>query len=115
MLSHGKIIAAGTPDELMSPLAGTQLIELKTTRQEREVRFESIRGIERVICGDDPGKHDCQSVKIRVRRTDFDLNALLDFVIDNNVAVLSMKSMKPTLHEAYEYHQNGGDADHAVS
>ena len=115
MLSHGKIIAAGTPDELISPLAGTQIIELKIPRQEREVRFESIRGIESVTCGDVDEKRDYQSVKIRARRADFNLNALIDFVIDSNIAVLSIKNIEPSLHEAYEYHRNGGEADYAVS
>lgn len=116
MLSHGKVIAIGTQAELMAPLAGTQIIELKIPRQDQQLRFESIRGIQGVTYGDADGKRDVQSVKIRALKSAFDLNALIDFLIGRDVAILSMRPADVSLQEVYRYYlaHDGGEAEHAV-
>ena len=110
MLSHGKIVAIGKLNELIAPFADMRIIEIKISRQERELHLNSVRGIESVTYSDVGGKQDYQSMKVRVRKEDFDMNILIDYLIENNIAVLSIKPINVSLHEVYEYQlaRNGG-------
>lgn len=104
LLSKGEIIALGTLDELKKPLAGVQIIEVKCPSDTQKMNLTELHGIESVTYTSVEGKRDYQNIKIQAHKGMFDLNELIDFFIERNIAVLGIKSKELTLQEIYEYY-----------
>jgi ABC-2 type transport system ATP-binding protein len=104
LLSKGEIIALGTPDELASPLSGIQMLEIRCLNRGRNIRFDVVDGVESVTYGNVEGERDAQSIKIGVRKSGFSFHALIDYMLENNVAAHSINPIKMSLQEVYEYY-----------
>ena len=108
-LSKGEIIALGSMDKLAGPLSAFETIEIIYLKQKRDLPLEYFRnikipGIERIIHGSGEGERDVQNIKIFVRKKQFELNRLIQHLIENNITVQSIKPTVFTLNELYEYY-----------
>jgi len=104
LLSKGRIIAIGTPEELREPLYDVQMFEINCLNQGRQIPFDTLDGVESVTYGSIEGKRDMESIKLSVHRKDFSFDHLIDFMIANNIAAHSINPMEITLQEIYEYY-----------
>jgi len=108
LLSKGEMLAIGTLDKLKAPLSGVQIVEVKCMRPERETElagFESLDGVESVICDSVEGKRDVLSVKLSTQISAFSFDRLIDFLIEKNIAAQSINTIEITLQEIYEYYE----------
>ena len=115
-LWKGQIIAVGTKEELQKPFAALEVIEVNFLKQNMEQHLDllpgcsAISGIEHISYGSGEGERDIQSAKISVRKNDFLLNPLIEYFVENNINIQSIKPAELTLREMYEYYieQQGG-------
>jgi len=116
MLSKGKVIALGTPEELAAPLSGIRVIEIKCAQQEPHIDFKLAPGVMSVTAGGTHGKRELQNVKLGVRKSAFSYDRLVDFLIERNVEAHSINEIEISLQEVYEYYlaRRGGEMN-AVS
>lgn len=116
LLSKGEIIGIGTMEELKRPFSGLQIIEVRCRNMGHEIRLEDQPGVESVTRDSVEGKRNVLSIKINARKDEFSFERLVDFFIERNIPVLSIKPKEITIQEIYEHYlaQRGGAAD-AVS
>ena len=92
IISKGRIIATGSPDELMENSAN----ELSLTLRSADANvFAIVRET-----GFDPVRHNSHYIKVRVKRTD-DVRKILDAVKDAGSSLLSLDVRKPNLEEVF--------------
>jgi ABC-2 type transport system ATP-binding protein len=92
IISKGRIIATGSPDELMENSAN----ELRLTLRSADANvFTIVRET-----GFDPVRHNTHSIKVRVKRAD-DVRKILDAVKDAGSSLLSLDVRKPNLEEVF--------------
>ena len=92
IISKGRIIATGSPDELMENSAN----ELSLTLRSADANvFAIVRET-----GFDPVRHNTHSIKVRVKRAD-DVRKILDAVKDAGSSLLSLDVRKPNLEEVF--------------
>ena len=92
IISKGRIIAVGSPDELMESSAN----ELSLTLRSVDANvFTIIRD-----AGFDPICHNPHHVKVKVKRVD-DVRKILDAVKDGGASLLSLDVRKPNLEEVF--------------
>jgi len=92
IISKGRIIAVGSPDELMENSAN----ELSLTLRSVDANvFTIIREV-----GFDPIRHNPHHVKVKVKRVD-DVRKILDAVKDGGASLLSLDVRKPNLEEVF--------------
>ncbi|MCL2832863.1 MAG: ABC transporter ATP-binding protein [Treponema sp.] len=108
-LSKGKIIAAGTKDELGSPFAGQRIYEVSYAEQGTDLNpvLPGIIRADRVKSagpGSEEGEREVQVIKFFVRENEFSLNELVQYFIRKNITVRSIKPADFTLREMYEHY-----------
>ena len=92
IISKGRIIATGSPDELMENSAN----ELSLTLRSADANvFAIVRET-----GFDPIRHNTHYLKVRVKRAD-DVRKILDAVKDAGSSLLSLDVRKPNLEEVF--------------
>ncbi len=92
IISKGRIIATGSPDELMENSAN----ELSLTLRSADANvFAIVRET-----GFDPVRHNTHYLKVRVKRAD-DVRKILDAVKDAGSSLLSLDVRKPNLEEVF--------------
>jgi ABC-2 type transport system ATP-binding protein len=92
IISKGKIIAIGSPDELIENNAN----ELSLTLCSVDANvFTIVREM-----GFDPVRHNLQHIKVRVKRVD-DVRKILDAVKDAGATLQSLDVRKPNLEEVF--------------
>ena len=92
IISKGRIIATGSPDELMENSAN----ELSLTLRSADANvFTIVRET-----GFDPVRHNTHSIKVRVKRSD-DVRKILDAVKGAGSSLLSLDVRKPNLEEVF--------------
>jgi ABC-2 type transport system ATP-binding protein len=92
IISKGRIIATGSPDELMENSAN----ELSLTLRSADANvFAIVRET-----GFDPVRHNTHHLKVRVQRAD-DVRKILDAVKDAGSSLLSLDVRKPNLEEVF--------------
>ena len=92
IISKGRIIATGSPDELMENSAN----ELSLTLRSADANvFTIVRET-----GFDPVRHNTHSIKVRVKRAD-DVRKILDAVKGAGSSLLSLDVRKPNLEEVF--------------
>ena len=92
IISKGRIIATGSPDELMENSAN----ELSLTLRSADANvFTIVRET-----GFDPIRHNSHYLKVRVKRAD-DVRKILDAVKDAGSSLLSLDVRKPNLEEVF--------------
>ena len=92
IISKGRIIATGSPDELMESSAN----ELSLTLRSADANvFAIVRE-----AGFDPIRHNSHYLKVRVKRAD-DVRKILDAVKDAGSSLLSLDVRKPNLEEVF--------------
>jgi ABC-2 type transport system ATP-binding protein len=92
IISKGRIIATGSPDELMENSAN----ELSLTLRSADANvFDIVRET-----GFDPVRHNTHYLKVRVKRAD-DVRKILDAVKDAGSSLLSLDVRKPNLEEVF--------------
>ena len=92
IISKGRIIATGSPDELMENSAN----ELRLTLRSADANVFTI--VQET--GFDPVRHNTHSIKVRVKRAD-DVRKILDAVKDAGSSLLSLDVRKPNLEEVF--------------
>ena len=92
IISKGRIIATGSPDELMDNSANELSLTLRSTD-------ENVSAIVRET-GFDPIRHNTHYLKVRVKRAD-DVRKILDAVKDAGSSLLSLDVRKPNLEEVF--------------
>ncbi len=92
IISKGRIIAIGSPDELVENSANGLSLTLRSV--DANV-FTIVREM-----GFDPVRHNLQHLKVRVKRPD-DVRRILDAVKDAGAALLSLDVRKPNLEEVF--------------
>ena len=111
-LSKGEIIAMGTTEELKKPFSNLKIIEVTCLKQNKELTLNNLDGIERVIYSRKEGERDVQSIKISFRKNDFSLNTLINYLIEKNITVQSIKPIDFSLEEIYEYYKEQKAGEH---
>jgi ABC-2 type transport system ATP-binding protein len=92
IISKGRIIATGSPDELMENSAN----EISLTLRSADANvFTIVRET-----GFDPVRHNPHYIKVRVKRAD-DVRKILDAVKDAGSSLLSLDVRKPNLEEVF--------------
>ena len=92
IISKGRIIATGSPDELIENSAN----ELSLTLRSADANvFTIVREM-----GFDPVRHNPHHIKVRVKRAD-DVRKILDAVKDAGASLLSLDVRKPNLEEVF--------------
>ena len=92
IISKGRIIATGSPDELMENSAN----ELSLTLRSADANvFAIVRET-----GFDPIRHNSHYIKVRVKRAD-DVRKILDAVKDAGSSLLNLDVRKPNLEEVF--------------
>jgi len=92
IISKGRIIAIGSPDELIERSANGLSLTLQSVGA-------SVFTIVREM-GFDPVRHNVDHIKVTVKRAD-DVRRILDAVDDAGTALLSVAVRKPNLEEAF--------------
>jgi len=92
IISKGRIIATGSPDELMESSAN----ELSLTLRSADANVFAI--VQET--GFDPVRHNTHYLKVRVKRAD-DVRKILDAVKDAGSSLLSLDVRKPNLEEVF--------------
>jgi ABC-2 type transport system ATP-binding protein len=104
LLSKGRILAVGTLAELAEPLSNMQIIEVRYLNQDREIDWGRLPGVITVTHGTVEGKRDVQLCKINAHKHNFSYDNLIDFLIENNMATTSIRSLTVSIQEIYEYY-----------
>jgi ABC-2 type transport system ATP-binding protein len=112
-LWKGEIIAIGAMPELRKPFSDSQIIEINFLKQNQEINFEHLQGIEYMTYNSREGERDVQSLKISVRKNEFSLNKLVQYFVEKNIPVQSIKPKDVTLQEMYEYYKERKGDNHA--
>jgi len=94
IMDHGKIIALGTPKELVAELHADQIIEFEPTTTLVSDGFATLPGVEAASTLD--GRH-----VLRVRRMGQALPALLQEVERRGSALKSLATHEPTLEDVF--------------
>jgi ABC-2 type transport system ATP-binding protein len=92
IISKGRIIAMGSPDELIERNANYLVLTLKTLD---EAPFEIIRRM-----GFEPAHDNHENIKVRVERTD-DIQQILNALKDAGASSLSLDVRKPNLEAVF--------------
>lgn len=116
LLSKGEIIAMGTMEELTRPFTGKQIIEVRCLNAGQEINLQGEPGVESVTYSTTEGKRDVLDMRIYVRKDVFSFDRLIDFFLERNIPVLSIRAKDINIQETYEYYleRKEGEAD-AVS
>jgi ABC-2 type transport system ATP-binding protein len=92
IISRGKIIAMGSPRELIENNANYQILTLQSVD---EIVFETVRKI-----GFEPVLNNGKNIKIRVEHSD-DVQKILNAIKDAGASLLSLDVRKPNLEEVF--------------
>jgi len=92
IISKGRIIAMGSPDELIEGNANYLVLTLRTADEEP---FEIVRKM-----GFEPGHDDRKNIKVRVGHPD-DVQKILKAIKDAGASTLSLDVRKPNLEEVF--------------
>jgi ABC-2 type transport system ATP-binding protein len=92
IISKGRIIAIGSPDELIEHSANELSLTLRSVGANVFTIVQEM--------GFDPVRHDLHHIKVRVKRAD-DVRKILDAVNDAGATLLSVDVRKPNLEEVF--------------
>ena len=92
IISRGKIIAMGSPGELIENNANDQILTLQSVD---EKAFEIVRKI-----GFEPVSHNNKTIRIRLKQTE-DVQEILSAIRDAGVLYRSLDVRKPNLEEVF--------------
>jgi ABC-2 type transport system ATP-binding protein len=96
VVDHGRVIARGSPRELIDSLGADSLIEFSLRDGERLAAeaLDALSGVVRVNAGE-------SSVVLHVRATHESLPALLDLVRRSGLALGDLRTHRPTLEDVF--------------
>jgi ABC-2 type transport system ATP-binding protein len=102
IIDHGKIIAAGTPEEIKRSVKLGSSLSVKVTAFSSEVRaaIEAMKGVENVVV---EGTSEAGASQVKVLGHDLGANVALivDLLVKNGIQVLSLEQRSPSLEDAY--------------
>jgi ABC-2 type transport system ATP-binding protein len=90
----GRIIAVDTPEHLKAIVQGTSVIEASFTSTVKSITLEELKAYGKVEVKDN-------TLWIQVADISTSLKALTRFADDNNLEVMSINTVKPSLEDAF--------------
>jgi len=110
LLSHGRILAVGTPAELRAPLAGRRIIEVTFPNVGSDPGFGSLPGVETVAWDDAPGQSGLRQARLTVAQAGFCFDDLADLLITYGIAAHAINEVEVSLAEVYAHYVAVADA-----
>ncbi|MCU0691845.1 MAG: ABC transporter ATP-binding protein [Polyangiaceae bacterium] len=94
VMDRGRIIACGTPDELIRSLDADQVVEMQTRGEVDADMLQRLQGVRGVRCRD-------QLVRLRLTRFGDTLPRLLAELDRQQIRILAMSTHEPTLEDVF--------------
>lgn len=106
LLSHGRVIAVDTIQELGKPLGGVQTIEIRSSsfNNENADCIKTKSGVAYVFYDSDVGDRGDSLVRIGIHHEVISINEIIDYFILNKLPIIELIVKPPTLQEIYEYY-----------
>ncbi len=94
IIDHGKVIATGSPAEIIASLGVASIVSFQTLEAVHDIAFDGLPGVA-------SARADGERTELTVSEPHLALQALLDALRDRDLSVADLRTHRPTLEDVF--------------